>query len=223
MQTKCAMKVTTDSCLFGAWTASKLKNKETMLDIGGGTGLLSLMVAQKSNATIHSVEVEGECYAQLIDNITTSPWKTQISAFKGDIKLFDARIKYDIIISNPPFYEQQLKSPIQNKNLARHSDQLSLMEFIMHAERLLNLYGTLLVLMPYYRKKELLTTAEKFNLFSVDIADVKQTPKHDPFRTMISFSRKREALISEVITIKTEAGEYTERFRELLKDYYLIF
>lgn len=223
MQANCAMKVTTDSCLFGAWAASKLKNEEIILDIGGGTGLLSLMLAQASNAKIHSVELENECYAQLIDNINASGWKTNISAFEGDIKLFDAGMKYDMIISNPPFYEQQLKSPIHTTNLARHSDQLSLMEFFTHAERLLNGYGKLFVLMPFYRKNELLTTAEKFNLFSAHIADVKQTPKHEPFRTMIIFSRDKKELTTETITIKADAGEYTERFREILKDYYLIF
>lgn len=223
MQANCAMKVTTDSCLFGAWAASNLKNEEIILDIGGGTGLLSLMLAQKSDAIIHSVEVEHGCYAQLVDNINSSAWKRHLTAYENDIKLFDAGMKYDMIISNPPFYEQQLKSPIHTTNLARHSDQLSLMEFFTHAERLLNGYGTLFVLMPFYRKKELLTTAEKFNLFSVDIADVKQTPKHEPFRTMISFSKERKALTNETITIKDDAGDYTERFRDLLGDYYLIF
>ncbi|MFN5422683.1 MAG: tRNA1(Val) (adenine(37)-N6)-methyltransferase [bacterium] len=221
MQERCAMKVSTDSCLFGAWAATLLKNEETILDIGAGTGLLSFMLAQRSTALFHSVEIETSCFDELVFNIDSSPWKTRITGYSSDIRDFDASVKYDLIISNPPFYEHQLKSPNNTTNLARHSDQLSLTSFFEHAKRLLNDNGRIVLLMPYYRKSEILSTAVNYKLFAVQIADVKQTQTHDTFRTMICFSTAEQEMTTETITIKDEKDSYTERFRDLLGEYYL--
>ena len=221
MQEHCAMKVTTDACLFGAWAAVSLGIEKSILDIGTGTGLLSLMVAQQSNATIHSVEIERVCFNELKSNIESSPWENKIKAYCCDICTFDEDVSYDLIISNPPFYEHQLRSPKIATNLARHSDQLTLTTFFENAKRLLRENGRIFLLMPFYRKNEILSSAHYHKLYPAQVADVKQSTKHDAFRTMISFSTIEQEIISETITIKDQTGSYTCRFRELLSEYYL--
>ena len=108
------MKVCTDSCLFGAWIADKIEQKiivpKNILDIGSGTGLLSLMIAQKTNAQIDGVEIDENSYQQSEDNFIESPWNKHLHAFHADIKNWNSGLKYDLIISNPPFYENDLKA-----------------------------------------------------------------------------------------------------------------
>lgn len=220
-QDQCAMKVSTDSCLFGAWMASILKDEKTILDIGAGTGLLSLMIAQHTDATVHSVEIETACHDQLAQNINSSPWTARVHAYQNDIKEFDEGIKYDLIISNPPFYEQQLRSPNNSTNLARHGDQLSLTELFVQVERLLSEEGRFALLMPYYRKEESINGARNFGLFARQVVDVKQTPGHSPFRSMFCFSKTSEKIDHESITIRNENGLYSSRFSGLLEAYYL--
>jgi tRNA1Val (adenine37-N6)-methyltransferase len=220
-QDQCAMKVSTDSCLFGAWVASIVSREKTILDIGAGTGLLSLMIAQHIDAIVHAVEIETDCYEQLAQNINSSPWAESIHAFQNDIKEFDEAIKYDLIISNPPFYENQLRSPNKNTNLARHGDQLSLTELFAQVERLLSEAGRFALLMPYYRKEDAITRATDSGLFATQVVDVKQTSRHDPFRSMICFSKTSEKIDHETTMIRDENGLYSRRFSELLEAYYL--
>jgi tRNA1Val (adenine37-N6)-methyltransferase len=123
-QEKCDMKVCTDSCLFGAWIADKIQKKiiepATILDIGSGTGLLSLMTAQKSNAKIDAVEINKNAYLQTKENFKASKYKERLQAFNVDVKHWNDKKKYDLIISNPPFFENDLPSANQNKNFAKH-------------------------------------------------------------------------------------------------------
>lgn len=215
------MKVSTDSCLFGAWAAGRVSDEKTILDIGAGTGLLSLMLAQHIDATVHAVEIETACYEQLTQNINSSPWADRVHAYQNNIKEFDEGIKYDLVISNPPFYENQLRSPNNSTNLARHADQLSLTDLFAQVERLLGEEGRFALLMPYYRKEEAITRATDFGLFARQVADVKQTSRHDPIRSMICFSTTSENIDYESITIRDENGLYSSRFSDLLRHYYL--
>src|SRR5262245_3491214 len=117
-QDRCAMKVTTDSCLFGAWVASRESaarsspgTRRRILDIGGGTGLLALMLAQRTNAFIDSIEIDKDAFQQAEENVKASPWSDRISLYHGDAREFSFQHKYQTIICNPPFYEKELKSP----------------------------------------------------------------------------------------------------------------
>ena len=136
------MKVCTDSCLFGAWIASAIEDKnisaETILDIGTGTGLLSLMLAQKTNAGIDAVEIDTNAFEQATENVNASPWNKQIKVFKADIKKWNASLKYDLIISNPPFYENDLLPESEASSVAKHSAALTLEELITITKNLLN-------------------------------------------------------------------------------------
>ena len=133
-QEKTAMKVCTDACLFGAWVANKIElneiNADNILDIGCGTGLLSLMLAQKTKAQIDAVEIDKNAFEQAKENINLTEWKEQINIHHGSIIDFKSNKKYDLIICNPPFYENQLKSVDSARNKAMHATTLSYKDLI---------------------------------------------------------------------------------------------
>jgi len=219
-QDRCAMKVSTDSCLFGAWVASIQKSPKNVLDIGGGTGLLTLMLAQKSNALFDSVEIENECFEQLKANINGSKWKDQFSIFNEDIKNFNPEKKYDLIISNPPFYENQLNSTSNKINLARHHSGLLLADLFDVVERLLTNDGKFFMLLPSIRRNESIEKASALNFFPEYIVDVKQTNNHAIFRSMFCFTKIPTQTTFEEILIKEDDGNYSAAFAELLREYY---
>jgi tRNA1Val (adenine37-N6)-methyltransferase len=221
VQAKCAMKVSTDSCLFGAWVASQIKQEQSLLDIGAGTGLLGLMIAQKSAGNIDAIEIEKKCFEQLKENVENCIWKERFNLYQGDIREFLTEKKYDLIVSNPPFHEKQLESGNEKVNLARHSNQLSLEQLFESTNRMLDLNGTFYLLLPHYRKKECIELASTFELFPQRIMSVMQTQEHSPFRCMISFSRKNSLIKENTIVIRDKSNQYTKDFIELLSDYYL--
>jgi tRNA1Val (adenine37-N6)-methyltransferase len=228
-QDKCAMKVTTDACLFGAWCAEVINKEELIinnsLDIGSGTGLLSLMVAQKTGLVIDAVEIDEQAAEQTKENFEVSPWKERLNVYNGSIQDFsddhhDRSSHYQIIFSNPPFFDNDLKSERATRNIALHSAALSLEELFFAVNKLLSPEGIFLVLLPYHRKQEAEKTALTQGLYMRDVTDVRQTDKHPFFRSMFVFSRKPATIRSEEIIIKTD-NTYTPDFIAMLKDYYL--
>jgi tRNA1Val (adenine37-N6)-methyltransferase len=226
-QDRCAMKVCTDACLFGAWAADWLqhyapqRNIETILDIGTGTGLLALMLAQKNNAAIDAVEVSLDDFKQAEENFADSNWESRLNAVWSSIEKYHSRQQYDCIISNPPFYENDLPSQNDGKLRAKHGSHLTLERLFTEVDRLLATDGVFAILMPAQRRQETLEKAAGKNLFPILITDVKQTPKHDFFRTMILFGRQTQIVKEDNITIKEENNVYSHAFTVLLKDYYL--
>lgn len=226
-QDQCAMKVCTDACLFGAWTAAIINDVEiaptNILDIGTGTGLLSLMMAQVSSAQIDAVEIDSGAAIQTTANCKASPWKEQIKVIHNQVQALEKNDKlYDFIISNPPFYEQDLKSPDVYKNIAHHSDALTLKELLASVNKLLSQNGQFAVLLPFERKALFLAMAEKEGFYLVKSTDVQQTEKHLPFRTMLLFSRTQKTVKTDSMVIKMN-NEYSPEFRALLTPYYLPF
>ena len=218
------MKVTTDGCLFGAWVAEEIKNLEfriqNALDIGCGTGLLSLMLAQKNDCTIDAVEIDKDAAAQAIENIAASPWKSRISVIHADVLQWDTGKKYDCIISNPPFYETELKSPKAPRNVAHHDEGLKLSELLLYIKKYLTEDGFFYLLLPKKREGELnrLLSDQDFHLHKK--LYVKQTTGHTSFRLMVKAAHKEAQLVVEEISVKN-GNEYTPGFVALLKDYYL--
>lgn len=216
------MKVTTDASLFGAWIANQSPSSSQTLDIGGGTGLLSLMLAQKSETNIDVVEIEEVCFNQMKQNIERSEWSYRIHCILNDIRTFHPPNKYDVIISNPPFHQGQLTSDKKNINLARHGDDLTLDAVFKKVIDLLKEDGIFYLLVPAYRDQETISIAEKLGLAIRKKSIVKQSLHHDPFRIMFAFSRGNHPEIeTEEIVIKDKTDQYTTEFIELLKDYYL--
>ncbi len=219
------MKVCTDSCLFGAWVAGKIESKifqpKTILDIGSGTGLLSLMLSQKSDEQIDAVEIDENSYLQTKENFLASKWSNRLQAFNEDIKNWNSHSKYDFIISNPPFFENNVKSGNKNKDVAKHDDGLTFQELLQSIKKNLAKDGNFSVLIPFYRSAWFRTLASEYDFYLKEELLVKQTPKHTYFRSILIFDTNPNAFISNELIIKDESGNYTEPFTYLLKDYYL--
>ena len=230
------MKVCTDACLFGAWAAEKIRDSKSeiqnVLDIGTGTGLLSLMLAQKNQkANIDAVEIDEAASQQANENFEASPWKEKLNVYNTSIQQFTATrltnkqinqlTSYDLIISNPPFFGNDLKSENKKRNLALHSLELSFEELIEAAVNILNGEGMFVVLLPYHRTDEFMQLAKRRSFYVHEKISVKQTSKHNYFRSMLWLSKKQKKMEEDNMIIQKESGEYTDEFIDLLKDYYL--
>ncbi len=220
-QGKTAMKVCTDACLFGAFIAKNIAVKR-VLDIGAGTGLLSMMYAQKNTETIiEAIEVEENAYEQAKENIAASPWDKNVIVHHIGLQQYQPIIQYDLILSNPPFFDNDLQSDNVERNVAMHSTRLSLAEIFAFAEKYLNVDGKLALLLPFHRTADVEINATKNGFLIANKLLVRQTPNHDFFRTIFIFSKNQSNSLVEEITIKDERNQYTHSFVELLKDYYL--
>jgi tRNA1Val (adenine37-N6)-methyltransferase len=220
-QDSCAMKVTTDACAFGAWVASLFPNSKSVLDVGAGTGLLSLMIAQSGAETIDAVEIEQSCFMQMKENMDQSVFTNQIHPLLGDFLQLDISKQYELILSNPPFHENQLKSDSRSINLARHSDAMPLNLFFQKSKSVLDPNGSLCVLIPFYRKKETLDLAAEVGLCGKQLIDLHHDANHAAFRTFIHFSQNQEELKEEHLFIYERENQYSQRFKSLIAPYYL--
>ena len=219
------MKVCTDACILGSYTASLLKKPgyhfKKILDIGSGTGLLSLMLAQKSDALIESIEIDFQSYQQAATNFTLSKWKERLHIVNTNIKTFYPRIKYDLIISNPPFYEHDLISPDEKKNIAKHNAGLTIVDLLETAQRNLTAAGHLSVLLPFHRIIEFKTLATHYNLSLCSELLIKHSIEHDVTRCILIFGKQMEKFYSQDLVIYNTLNMYSTEFISLLKDYYL--
>jgi tRNA1Val (adenine37-N6)-methyltransferase len=231
------MKVTTDACLFGAWVAREIKNVEhpdsfgkkliinNCLDIGAGTGLLSLMLLQKNPLIkVNAIEIDKEAAEQANENVAASPWKENISVINADVRNFVPGEKFDCIISNPPFYENELRSDNEKKNLAHHGNELKLESLLHFITKNLAEGGSFFLLLPYKRNEEIKKLFSNSQLHVASICFVRQSAKHEYFRIMLKGNcdtvKKEETEIDE-ISIWNDKQQYTQVFTELLKEYYL--
>ena len=217
------MKVCTDACLFGAWVTPVANKKSNVhfLDIGAGTGLLSLMLAQRyTNAFIAAAEIDPAAATQAKENFEESIWKDRLSLHHSSIQNFQTSNKYDCIISNPPFFEGDLKSSNPQKNLALHSTQLNFKELTHKAIHLLLPNGYFAVLLPFARSAEFEQMMDSLQLHQKIL--IKQTPKHNYFRSILIFNAENSKQNSVIeISIKDDSNQYTNDFKQLLTPYYL--
>jgi len=222
------MKVTTDACLFGAWVAEEVKSQKLKikrgLDIGTGTGLLSLMLAQKNPETsILAVEIDKDAAEQAAKNIGASVWKDHVDILKTDVKEFSSLEKFDLIFSNPPFYENELRSETDRKNIAHHSENLTLKELLDIIKTNLNADGNFFLLFPYKRNEEIKRLFKDHQLYIAKILLIRQSIKHDYFRIFIkgNLNATEKEIEFDEMSIWDEHQQYTNEFIRLLKDYYL--
>lgn len=220
-QDQCAMKVCTDSCILGAFTPVEAGMK--VLDIGTGTGLLSLMLAQKSNLRIDAIEIDKAAALQAEENIQKSPFRDQISVHLTDIKEFKPK-EYDLIISNPPFFEGQLSSPDLQKNKAKHSSHLSFSDLAEIIAEKLASAGYSSILLPPAEMKMFEEKMFLNGLYPLRKLAIRHHSGKPVFREISLFSRKEQDLIIKELCIYEPDGKtYTHDFEALLKDYYIIF
>jgi len=220
-QDRCVMKVCTDSCILGAWTALHLGNVKNILDIGTGTGLLPLMLSQKTESPVDSIEWDPASVAQARENIQVSPWAETIRVLEGDARDFSFDSPYDFIITNPPFFASDLRSPQERKNKAKHDQSLTLDQLMVVINNNLNPNGNFSILLPYHRTSFFEELAKGFGFLLREKLVVRQTPSHPPFRSigLFGFSGSREVSTTEMV-IRDNNGKYTPAFTELMKDYY---
>ena len=223
-QENCAMKVCTDACLFGAWVADKLANDkkefDAILDIGTGSGLLSLLLAQKLPGKIDAIELDEMAAEQAAQNMEASPWKNRLQVIYGDARTVHLGRKYDLIVSNPPFFENDLKSNDTKRNLALHCEALSLEELLIVITKHLLPEGKFSVLLPYHRSNFFTNFALEQGFFLEEEGWVKQSVEHDYFRVMLLFGQRFKETVNETMFIRN-GNDYSSRFIHLLKDYYL--
>lgn len=216
------MKVCTDSCIFGAWTARRLYGSRHVLDIGTGTGLLSLMLAQKNQASFDAIELDSETSNQAAENIACSPWASKVRVINADARIHPLGHKYDFIISNPPFFEADLLSPSPQKNKTRHAETLSLEELMIVVQDNLQATGAFSILLPFGRMNYFQNLAMKKGFFPSEKLVIRQTPAHAPFRSVLLFTRGPAAHNpGNELSIRDEKGNETPALLELLADYYL--
>ncbi len=227
------MKVTTDACLFGAWAGAgvgspepevRSRGNKTLLDIGTGTGLLSLMIAQKNpGLVIDAIEMDPGAAMQATENFDNSPWRENIRLIRADARNYPFEKKYDYIVSNPPFFENELKSHDAKKNIARHDEGLLLPELLRLTGQLLAPGGSFYFMLPYKRDKEVreLFTAGKFH--TRELCFVRPSADQEYFRLLVNGSLDGEtgATVVDELTIMESNGNYSRRFTGLLRDYYL--
>jgi tRNA1Val (adenine37-N6)-methyltransferase len=221
------MKVCTDACLFGAWATSDtaIQSAKNILDIGSGTGLLSLMLAQASSAKITAIEIEAGAFKQSKTNFELSPWKERLDIVHTSIQDYAADNKaqlFDCIITNPPFYEGDLNSPDNAKNLAAHSTALSWDALAEAVASLLQENGAWYVLVPTLRAYTMQKIASNFGLFLTEECLMYNDAKHLPIRAMLKFVKQKDvSILRNKIIIKNEDQSYTAEFANYLKEYYL--
>jgi tRNA1Val (adenine37-N6)-methyltransferase len=225
-QEQCAMKVTTDACLFGSIVSKNIRDKGQLkiLDIGTGTGLLALMLAQNNtHITIDAVEVDPAACNQAASNVALSPWRNNINIIAADVRSFQLQSAYDIIITNPPFYENELKGNNEKKNTAHHSQLLTLPALLEVIKNNLSSNGQFFILLPYKRHVEFKKLIMNSGLHIKQITGIKQTTRHTYFRFIATGnSGNNELKINfNEITIRENQSAYTKEFKNLLRDYYL--
>lgn len=220
-QDRCAMKVTTVACIQGAWLPKFSPIK--ILDIGSGTGLLTLMAAQEYNSNIDAIEIEDDAYGQLHENITQSPWNHRIKCYHTDIRLFAANVSncYDFIICNPPFYENQLLSSDVKINHARHQTSLTIEALIEISIRLITKVGKISILLPPSETIKLKELCQKKPLFHAAQLVILDKEKKEPKAIVTILSKNQSKFISDKLIIKNNDGAYSSVFQSLLNPYYL--
>ena len=227
-QERCAMKIGTDGVLLGAWTPL-INNPFNVLDIGAGTGILSLMLAQRSNAApnnvgiIDAIEIDEDAYEQCVENFEASPWGDKLFCFHAGLDEFvdEPEDEYDLIISNPPFYTDDYKSDNSSRDLARFEDALPFEELIEAAALLLSDNGIFSVIIPYKEEERFVAMCKILDLFPLKITRVKGTPTSEIKRSLLAFCRMEQTPLIDELVIEISRHNYTPEYIELTKEFYL--
>jgi tRNA1Val (adenine37-N6)-methyltransferase len=228
-QDQCAMKVCTDACYFGAWLASLPDPECQVLDIGTGTGLLSLMLAQAwPKSTFLALEIDPEAAKQANENFQQSPWEERLKVKHTSLQEFlqQSQQTFSCIISNPPFYENRLSGPNRKKNIAHHGEGLLQEDLLLGVRKLLNKEGHSYLLYPLVEADSFQSLAEKQGM-SIQVKSQLQDRAEAPIiRKVISISHKKnpkEETEIPTIMVKNKSGQFSEGFASLLKEYYIVF
>lgn len=220
------MKVGTDGVLLGAW-CSVAHFPDSILDIGSGTGLIGLMLAQRSDAmTIDAVELEEGAYEQSVSNFELSDWGDRLFCYHSSFQEFAQEMseegeEYDLIVSNPPFYTDEYETEVETRNTARFTSSLSFEALVQGAASILSATGEFAVIIPYKEESSFLELALNNNMYLSRVCHVKGTPTSDIKRSLLAFSFEQKELLREELVIEISRHHYTDRYIALTRDFYL--
>jgi tRNA1Val (adenine37-N6)-methyltransferase len=222
-QEKSVFKVGTDGVLLGA--AAEVTGIKKILDIGSGTGLIAIMSAQRSNAEIVAIEPDHESYIQTCENVKLCRWSDRIKVEHTNLQEYSKEsIKFDLIVTNPPYFTNSIRNPDPLKSAARHNDSLSPEELLEGVSKLLNDVGRFQLIMPYVEGNIFIAEANKYGLYCNSILKIKPLPSSEVRRLILSFSREQQKVTEKFLTIEHgRRYDFTEDYINLTKDYYLKF
>ena len=224
-QDKTAMKVGTDGVLLGAWCS--LENfPNTILDIGSGTGVISLMLAQRSDAIlIDAVEVDDYAYEQSVENFEISDWGDRLYCYNSTFQEFYKQITeeeqtYDLIVSNPPFYSDDFQTESDARNKARFTSSLSFNELIIGVSNILSQNGTFTTIIPFKEESSFISLADRNNLLLNKICRVRGNNTSEIKRSLLTFSFHKKEITIDSLIIENSRHQYTDDYIKLTKDFY---
>lgn len=222
VQDKCAMKVGTDSVLLASWCKIR---KGKVLDIGSGTGVMSLMLAQRDKSIyVDAIDINKAAYLQTKENIAHSPWSSRVKAYHSSLQHFNTDKTFQVIITNPPYFSNAFKSPEQDRNEARHNDALSWEDLLVGVKKHLSTEGLFVVVLPSQAHESFIALAQKKGLFLARKCLVFPNPLKKAKRVLMEFKQQETSVVYEELTIeKEERHHYTEEYVNLTKDFYLHF
>jgi len=237
-QNKCAMKVNTDGVLLGAW--ANVSEAKSILDIGSGTGVIALMLAQKNTeAIVDAIDIDEYAYEQAKENFEHSKWNNRLNAFHSSLQNFAvspplAEVArafqrdgggciYDIVISNPPYFVDDLKTGNQQKDLAKHSTALTYEELLSGINLLLQETGKAFLVIPIFNVPLIEAIGEKENLFISKLAEVIAVTGKNPYLVLLQLEREKKEPVKETITIQDADCNFTAQYKQLTKEFYLKF
>ena len=223
-QDQTAMKIGTDGVLLGAWTPIE-NNPKAILDIGTGTGIIALMLAQRSNAEqIDALEIDESAYEQAVENFENSPWGDRLFCFHAGLDEFveEPEDEYDLIVSNPPFFSEDFRSENEQRDLARFQEAMPFEEIVEAADLLLSENGIFSVIIPFHEEDRFIELYAEVELFPIKVARVKGAPNTKIIRSLLAFKRYELAVLtSDELVIEISRHEYTPEYISLTKDFYL--
>ena len=218
-----AMKIGTDGVLLGAWV--DIADASSILDVGTGTGLVAIMCAQRNaQARVHGIDIVEDAATEAQQNMARTAWCDRLSAEHADLRDYDPDVRYDHIVSNPPFFLTTLQSPDATRAMARHADTLPYADLVSAAERLLTPGGRLSVVLPTECAATFRRVAFE-RLWLSRITDVVTREGEAPKRTLMEFRLSAKPLMpcADSLTIQAKDGSYTEEYRRLTEEFYLNF
>jgi tRNA1Val (adenine37-N6)-methyltransferase len=222
-QDKSAFKVGTDGVLLGAF--ADISGVVSILDIGSGTGLISIMLAQRCSAEITAIEPDRDSCLQAAGNVADCPWNERIKVVNTDLQSFNpGEEKFDLIVTNPPYFIHSLKNPDQRKSAARHSDSLTSDEILKGVAKFMKEEGSLQLILPYAEGNIFIAEANRYGLYCNSILKIRPLPSSDIRRLILKFSKIQRKPVESFLTIEHgRRHEFTEEYINLTKDFYLKF
>lgn len=220
-QENCAMKVGTDGVLLGAWAS--IERAENILDIGTGTGLIALMLSQRCNAFVDAIDIDRDAYMQACQNIRQSPFCNQIRVYHSPLADFvtSTTKKYDLVVSNPPYFNRSLRGPDEKRNKARHTESLSLEELIKGSKQLVSPQGCIAVILPFDQKERLNAIIFDNQLYIKRQTTIYSKVDSPPKRILTEISITPVLVIEDNLVIEINRHQYTSEYISLTKEFYL--